>query len=160
MTNDEGAHRALHSSFVIRHSSFFCALRAKTRDRFSATRLAMFWFALLTNPPGFGGGSAIVLSDRGKAFAPVRRPGRIWELVWSLLAQTQLIERRLVSRRRGALEVIKKPAAACDHLEQAAARGMILRVGLEMLGEVIDARSQDGDLHIRAAGVFLVQAEG
>ena len=125
----------------------------------SANRLAMFWFALLTGPPGFGGGSAIVCLT-GKAFAPARGPGRSVELVLSLLAQTQLIERRLVSRRRGALEVIKQPAAACHHLEQAAARGMILRVGLEMLGEMVDARSQDGDLHVRAAGVFLVQAEG
>ena len=40
----------------------------------SANRLAMFWFALLTGPPGFGGGSAIVCLT-GKAFALVRAPG-------------------------------------------------------------------------------------
>ena len=34
----------------------------------------MFWFALLTGPPGFGGGSAIVCLT-GKAFALVRAPG-------------------------------------------------------------------------------------
>lgn len=125
----------------------------------SANRLAMF--GLLCSPSArFRRWQCDCLSDRVKAFAPAQGPGRSEELVWSLLTQTQLIERRLVSRRRGALEVIKQPAAACDHLEQAAARGVILRVGFEMLGEVIDARRQDGDLHVRAAGVFLVQAEG
>ena len=86
--------------------------------------------------------------------------GEVWELVLNLLAQIQLIERRLVSRSRGALEIIKQPATACDHLEQAAPGGVILEVRLEMLGEVIDAFGQNGDLHVRAAGIFLVQPEG
>jgi hypothetical protein len=72
----------------------------------------MFWFALLTLRPVSAVAGLFFLCDRVKAFAPARGPGRSVELVSNLLAQIQLIERRLVSRSRGALEVIKQPAAA------------------------------------------------
>ena len=48
--------------------------------------------------------------------------------------------------------------AAADHGEEAAAGGEVLHGLLEMGGEMVDAICEDGDLDIRGAGVFLVQA--
>jgi hypothetical protein len=56
------------------------------------------------------------------------------------------------------VEVIEEAAAAADHGEEAAAGGEVLNGLLEMGGEVVDPVCQDGNLHIRGAGVFLVQA--
>ena len=36
---------------------------------------------------------------------------------------------------------------------------VVLLVGLQVLGEVADTLGQDGDLHVRVAGVMLVGAE-
>src|SRR3546814_1965362 len=54
-----------------------------------------------------------------------------------------------------ALEIIKQDAALVDQHQQAAARGIVLRVGLEMLGQIDDALGQDRDLDLGAAGVTL-----
>ena len=47
-----------------------------------------------------------------------------------------------------------------DHLEQAAAGMVVLFVGLEMLGQIVDPPGQDGDLHLRGAGVALMGGIG
>src|SRR6185437_12828354 len=50
------------------------------------------------------------------------------------------------------LEVVEQAAAAADQHQQAAPRVEILRVGLEMLGEVEDALGDDRHLDLGAAG--------
>ena len=51
------------------------------------------------------------------------------------------------------LHIIEQTAALGHELDQAAARMIVLRVGLEMLGQIGDALGQDGDLHIGRARI-------
>src|SRR6188472_3864017 len=81
-----------------------------------------------------------------------KRPRRIGGAVNST-TQTQTLDQRCVARIVLGLEVVEQTAALADHLEPAAARMMILRVALEMLGEVGDACGQDRDLHFRRTGI-------
>src|SRR5688500_16077411 len=59
----------------------------------------------------------------------------------ALLTDTELVDDRAVPLHIGLLEVVKKPAAASDELQQTATGMMVLRMGLEMLGEVGDRKS-------------------
>ena len=56
------------------------------------------------------------------------------------------------------LEVIEKPAPAADELEKTAAAVMVLRVRLEMLGEVGNSVREKRDLHFRRTGIAVVRA--
>src|SRR5690606_32287732 len=56
------------------------------------------------------------------------------------------------------LEVVEQAAPEPDHLEQPATRVVILRVGLQVLGEVRDPLRQQGDLDLGGTGVALVLA--
>src|SRR5690606_18915991 len=51
------------------------------------------------------------------------------------------------------LEIVEEPAALADELQQPAPGMMILRVRLEMFGEVGDALTEQRDLHLGGAGV-------
>ena len=73
-----------------------------------------------------------------------------------LLAQTQLRNQRTIALDVDALEVLKHIAALTDHQQQTTVGMMILRMGLEMLVQVVDARGQQSDLHLRGASVALV----
>ena len=75
-----------------------------------------------------------------------------------LFPQVKFLEKVLVALGFGTVEVIEEAAAATDHGEETAAGGEVLNGLLEMGGEVVDPVCQDGNLHIRGAGVFLVQA--
>ena len=55
-----------------------------------------------------------------------------------------------------ALEVIEQATALADQHQQATARVVVLRVGLEMFGEVVDAFAENGDLDFGRSGVGLV----
>ena len=46
-----------------------------------------------------------------------------------------------------------------DHLKQAASRRVIFAVDLEVLGQMLNPARKKCDLHIRAAGIFLMQLE-
>jgi len=46
-----------------------------------------------------------------------------------------------------------------DHLKQAASRRVVFPVGLKVLGQMLDPARKKCDLHIRAAGIFLMQLE-
>lgn len=59
-----------------------------------------------------------------------------------LLAQTQLRNQRTIALDVDALEVLQHAAALTDHQQQTTVGMMILRVGLEMLVQVVDARGQ------------------
>src|SRR6266481_368320 len=64
-----------------------------------------------------------------------------------------LFEQRLVTRLVLPLDVIKKRAARGDHFQKPATRMIVLHVGFEMPGEVVDAFRQDRDLNLGRAGV-------
>ena len=73
-----------------------------------------------------------------------------------LLAQTQLRNQRTITLDVDALEVLKHIAALTDHQQQTTVGVVILRVGLEVVVQVVDARGQQSDLHLGGAGVALV----
>ena len=75
-----------------------------------------------------------------------------------LLADAQAANQIGVALGVLALQVVQQAAALADQLEQAAARVMIFRVRLEVLGEIADAFAENGDLNFRRAGVGVVGA--
>src|SRR5688500_17798532 len=70
-----------------------------------------------------------------------------------LAAQTELFDQGLVALVVLALEVVEQAATAVDHLQQATTDVVLLRVQLEVAGELLDAGGQQGDLHFRGAGI-------
>jgi hypothetical protein len=56
-------------------------------------------------------------------------------------------------------KVIEQPSPLPDEHEESATGMVILLVGLEMLGEVVDPLGEDGHLHIRRAGILLMPLE-
>src|SRR5262245_35029607 len=72
--------------------------------------------------------------------------------------EAQLLDQGSIPLEILALQVVQEPAAASDELEQAAPRVMVLRVRAEMLRQLVDARGQQCDLHLRRAGVGLTLA--
>src|SRR3954454_14608778 len=75
-----------------------------------------------------------------------------------LAPEAELLDQRAVGLEVLALEVVQEPAAPAHELEQAAARVVILRVSAQMLRELVDARCQQRDLHLRRPGVRVVLA--
>src|ERR1700761_4152108 len=59
-----------------------------------------------------------------------------------------LFEQRLVARLVLPLDVIEQGTARCDHFQKAPARMIVLHVGFEMSGEVVDAFREDRDLNL------------
>src|SRR3546814_21010588 len=55
----------------------------------------------------------------------------------------------------GGPEIVQQRATLVDEHQQAAARMVVLRVGLEMLGEVADALGEDRHRHLGRTGVAL-----
>src|SRR5437867_1156989 len=74
------------------------------------------------------------------------------------LTDAELVDDRAVSFLVGLLEVIEKATAASDELEQAAPAVVILRVRLEVLGQISDAVRQEGNLHLRRSRVIVMRA--
>src|ERR1700753_2009749 len=64
-----------------------------------------------------------------------------------------LLEQRLVARLVVLLQIVQQRTARRHQLQVAAAGMVVLAVGLEMAGEVVDAFRQDRDLHLRRTGV-------
>src|SRR5262249_28964232 len=75
-----------------------------------------------------------------------------------LSAQAQLLDEGAVALEIRLLQVSEEPAAAAHELQEASARVMVLRMGAEMLGEVVDALGQHRELHLRGAGGLRVPA--
>ena len=74
-----------------------------------------------------------------------------------LVAQLQFLGDRLVASQIGVLQVVEQAAVLADHDQQTTARAMIFFVGLQMVGQMVDAMREQRDLHIRRTGVFGVQ---
>src|SRR5262249_37391960 len=68
-------------------------------------------------------------------------------------ANTQPLDQRLVTRLIDAGEIIEQLATLGHELEQSTPGMIVLDVGLEMLGEAVDALRQDRHLHLRRSGV-------
>ena len=69
------------------------------------------------------------------------------------LAKPELRDQRQIAVAIRLAQVIEQRAALVDHHQQAAARMVVLRMALEMLGQVADALGQDRDLGLGGAGV-------
>ena len=73
-----------------------------------------------------------------------------------LLPEAETLDQLVVAVGILAPEVLEQPAPPPDHLEQAAARVVVLRVRLEVLGQVGDAGRQQRDLDLRGSRVGVV----
>ena len=74
-----------------------------------------------------------------------------------LLAQVQFVDQFFITIGFCFAQIIKETPALRDHLKQAAARRMIFPIGLKVLGQMLDTAGQKCDLHIRAAGILVMQ---
>src|SRR5690606_40048747 len=63
-----------------------------------------------------------------------------------------------VPRRVLATQVVEETRALADHQQQAAPAVVVVLVGSKVLGEVVDALGEQGDLDLRGCGVALVGA--
>src|SRR6266545_3048027 len=73
-----------------------------------------------------------------------------------LLAKLQLSGQRLITVGVRGVEIIQQTPALADHFEQTPSRTVVLDVFLEVLGQMVDAVRQQGNLHVRRPGVALV----
>jgi hypothetical protein len=78
---------------------------------------------------------------------------------FELLAEVQGRDRLPITVEARLLEVIEEPAPLGDQLEETTTRVVVLRVGLEVLGEVGDALGEEGNLDFGRARIGLMRAE-
>src|SRR5690242_10290590 len=78
----------------------------------------------------------------------------------SLPAQTESPEDLLVTLRALLVQVSEQTPSLSDHLEQAAAAGVVVRSRAEMLGQVLDAFREQCDLDLWRTAVLVVAAVG
>jgi hypothetical protein len=77
----------------------------------------------------------------------------------ALLTQVELLDQVFIPVGVRLAEVIEQAPSHCHHFEEAAARGMIFGVTLQMFRKLRDPLSEECDLHIRASGIFFVELE-
>src|SRR5690349_2870993 len=75
----------------------------------------------------------------------------------ALAAQPELLDEGAVALQILLLHVGQKPAPAADQLQQAAARMVVVRVGLHVPRQLADPTGQERHLHFRRAGVLVVR---
>ena len=102
------------------------------------------------------GGIAVV------RFAPelvrTRNEERIFALPVALAADPQFGDQRSVSLNIIAAEVIEQAPPTPDQHQQASPRVMILFMGLQVLGQVLNALGEQSDLHLSGPRVGVVPA--
>ena len=76
-----------------------------------------------------------------------------------LLAQLELLGDRLVAADILALEIVQQATALADHHQQTTARAVIFFVGLQVLGQMVDAVREQRDLHVGRTSVLRVRFE-
>ena len=91
-----------------------------------------------------------IIRGRHRA-ARSRAPGG--RAIERLAADAELLDQRAVARLVLALDVVEERAALGDHLQEATPGMVVLGVGLEVLGQVVDAFGQDCDLDLGRPGV-------
>jgi hypothetical protein len=75
---------------------------------------------------------------------------------WGLSTQPERLNDPLVAIDLLASQVVQQATPLAHHLEQAAARVMILVMYFEVLGEVRDALAEQSDLDLGRAGILLM----
>src|SRR6266849_1199919 len=95
----------------------------------------------------------IVSRNRSPVFGNHAKTRAICARELYLTTNVMLFEQRLVTRLVLLLVVIEKRTARRHQLQKATTRMVVLHVGLEMPGEVVDAFRQDCDLNLGRAGV-------
>ena len=75
---------------------------------------------------------------------------------YRLSSQTQLADDCTVALNIVVLEIVEQVPSVTDHLLQTAAAVEVLLVELEVLGQSVDAGSQNRNLNLRRTGVALV----
>src|SRR3569623_648196 len=76
---------------------------------------------------------------------------RAWMI--ELAADAEALDQLLVAALVDALDVVEQRAAGLHQLQQATAGMVILGVGLEVLGQVVDACAEDRNLDFGRAGI-------
>ena len=74
----------------------------------------------------------------------------------TLLTKLQFFRDRMIALSVRVMEVIQQTPALTHHDEQTAPRAVIFQVLLEVLGQMVDAMGEQGNLDICRAGVALV----
>ena len=88
---------------------------------------------------------------------PYVEAGRRLQQHWlASAADSQPLDDFLIAGLVATLDVIEKPAAQADHLEQAAPRMVVLLVGLEVIGQSVDALGEERHLDLGRPGVALL----
>src|SRR5437764_7789441 len=77
---------------------------------------------------------------------------------WELAAQAELLDEGAVALEVVLLQVVQKAAAPPDELEQPAPRVMVVLVGAQVLGQLVDPLRQHRDLHLRRPRVGRIPA--
>ena len=75
------------------------------------------------------------------------------------MAQFQFLRDRLIATQVNRLQIFEQAAALADHDQQPATRAVVFFVGLQMLGQMVDAMREQRDLHVRRTRVFGVRLE-
>jgi hypothetical protein len=78
--------------------------------------------------------------------------------VCALLSYPKPFDYRSISCDIPNLQIIEQPAPLTDHPEQSPARMMVLRMDLEMIRQVSDLFTQNGNLHFRRTGIATMSA--
>ena len=73
--------------------------------------------------------------------------------------QVKFLDQALIPIGLRLAEVIEQAPARGDHLEEAAARGMVFGIGLQVFRQLSDTAGEECYLHIRAAGILLMKLE-
>ena len=74
----------------------------------------------------------------------------------ALFADAETLDQGTVALNVDAHEVVEQISSLANHLQQAAAAVVILLVGLQVLGEVVDSLGENGNLNLRGTRVALV----
>src|SRR5699024_7412453 len=124
-----------------------------------------------SGPPFLSTSGGIVVVPRGAIFSVQLCPGpwdpdtrtsgpRRWEplIAKSLSAQTESLDQRTVALHVVLPQVAEETTAATDEQQQATTAVVVVLVVTRVLGQVGDALREEGDLHLRGAGVALARA--
>ena len=75
----------------------------------------------------------------------------------SSLSDSKPLDDAAIARDVLPLEVIEKATTKSNHLQQATSRMVVLRVRLEVLGQVTDSFAQDRYLNLWGSGIGIMQ---
>src|SRR6056297_3135721 len=102
--------------------------------------------------------SGLALGMRTCAGGFVMRTGEPTREVASA-ADAETTDQSAIARLVVTLDIVKQRTTLRDELQKTAAGMVVLRMGLEMLGQIGDPLGENGDLDIRGAGITFFRAE-